>query len=156
MKNEQPWYISQRAEALALVHLTVRNDLNIIGPRPDQFPNFQVWLGGGHHGLLRFFGVEMRSKEGPLSEVEWRQLYEKERNQGFLSRVGYPLCLLLIDTITDEVRWTWLLAPISDSMGIRLELPAAPNFEPVTRSAVDRIVQAVERFYDTLSVPIAA
>jgi hypothetical protein len=93
--SEQEWFIAERARALAMVHLTRRDDLVVTQAGRDVGLEYVVYItrGDGERSL-RQFGVFLRGTKSAVTEEHLNKVL-RPAMQSF-QRVGqfpYPVCL---------------------------------------------------------------
>jgi len=171
MAVKQPWFVTERAEALAIVQLTRRPDLEII-PTPRQRYDLLVRIGAScPPAKPRLFAVETRGMErrswrgsarkGPVFAVE----YAPEQLVG----EGLPVCTFLYMVDEEDGYYRWLHEPVLTSDGqaeLRLDqgIPRLHDslealqrtldtrvslaFTPLDDEAITAIVNKVTKWYE--------
>ena len=147
MPSTQPWYVEERAEHLAIVHLTARDDL-VVQRRPMDFgPELLVTLSrdGGFSG--RVFAVEVHARtsgERP-PRLDPREL---EREHAVYRDAPFPVLMLLFDMRGDRGYFRWIKEPADGAM---LRLADSVALAELTPEALDAIVERVDDWYDRRS-----
>lgn len=156
-ERTQEWFIAERARALALMHLTRRDDLFV--SEADRTVGFQFIVslrGETGERSLRQFGVFLRGTKGPLTEEHLNKAL-RPTMQSFQSvgQFPYPACLFHFSMDGDQGYDTWVAEPVVTDAGPRLILHAQAHCRKLDREALDALVAAVDRWYDAFFATIA-
>ncbi len=146
----QEWFIAERTKALALVALTRRDDLVVQSAGPGLGLAFIVSITREKgQQSPRQFGVVLRGSKRTLTEPRLDQALLPEI-ESFL-RTGpfpYPVCLFYFTMDDSQGYWTWVAEPAVTEAGPRFLLRETPHGRKLDRTAVDEIVEQVDRWYD--------
>jgi hypothetical protein len=168
MAAEQAWFIAERAEALATVYLTRRDDLHVIpmplhalGPGYDLL--VQVDTSNTHKPLA--FGVEVKGLRGLRSQPhrDNHGIFTVSLGPSTLQHRGLPVCLFLFTVDDERGYYHWLHKPVITPRGkaeLRFDfeplqgktnnrgaITVRDKFGKLDNEAVDRIVGEVHRWY---------
>jgi len=160
MKQHGVWYIDERAEQLAIVYLTRRNDLAVIHPPGDATGlDYLVQIQAEDRHTTRQFGVTV---DGVLTHT----LSESRPNDtitDFNSVVtgdilpNIPVCALLFVMKSDTGYYRWIREPIVTDSGEAILLPRPDShFSRLDTAALDTIVAQVNTWYAARSVQMDA
>lgn len=159
MDAEQPWYVGQRAEALAYLLLTSRPDLLVpreFGDSGEQ--DYVVELSqdaGGRAG--RQFGVVVKGTTGLQSSDDARDWLDAHRRQlEERQEATFPVCLLLFSVDNHRGFFCWLLEPQIIDGRAKLAVASRPAIHGLTPHTLDDLVHAVGRWFDALMATLAA
>ena len=149
-RRSQSYFNAKRAEALAVLKLTRRDDLLVSDEHAVRQLGIDLAVtvreGGGDSA--RMFGVEV---EGTLDD---RLFEEPGRHDGRLKfgndwlDLTFPTVLFLFHAAADAGKYRWLLRPVVDADG-RADLAADGNdWADLDDDAVADVVADVTRWYD--------
>jgi len=154
MKSATDEIMASRAVALAIMHLTRRDDLKV-SERPaslDYGVDLLVTVCKARKPTGRWFGVQVK---GVVSE---RQLRHRNRPIGVepVERVGawaksipFPVCLFVFTMENDCGRFRWVKEPILTSDNSpKLRLIADGSLFPLTNGGIAELVARVNEWYD--------
>jgi hypothetical protein len=151
VENKPSWFVKQRTRALAMVHLTRRDDL-VVTARPQEGVDLDLLVRitkKGEERSLRQFGVLLRGRRDALTET---QLDKKLRpTLQSLARTGpflYPVCLFYFTMVGDQGYYTWVAEPAVAEEEPRLLMHEHAHCRKLDRPALDEIVGLVDRWYD--------
>jgi uncharacterized protein DUF4365 len=158
MKNEQAWYLRQRAEALALVYLTRRSDLLIHQQGTDYGIDFIVEIVKENHVTRKTFGLQIKARTTALTNNMIKQLKIRDLHfeQG-REELPFPLCLFFFTMENDEAFYKWLSEPVITEDGRpKLRQNTSGDLNKLDTAALDTIVRQVDQWYDALFKALAA
>ena len=161
MENTQVWYIEQRAEQLAFVYLSRRDDL-VITKQPDDYGlDFLVSIVENGKYTGRVFGVQIKARlslepiQPGISLANGFKLNFHESE--LLEDIPFPLCLFVFAMENDVGYYRWLKEPKFDSKGKpELVLNSVREFKELTEVELNTIVSQVKLWYEHKSHQIAA
>jgi hypothetical protein len=155
--DSQEWFVTERARALAMIHLTRRDDLIVKKPAEGTGLEFMVYLSGKKgEPAVRQFGVALRGTKSTVTEAHMDYAL-RSTLQSFL-RAGpfpYPVCLFHFTMDGDQGYYTWVAEPAVAGGRPQLLLHEAPHVRKLDRAALDEIVAAVSRWYDAFLEQVA-
>lgn len=167
MAAEQAWYITERAEALATLFLTRRNDLEVI-------PSGRYGQESGYHILVRIkmehastdttFGIQVKGVRSEKRRGKSSFPVTYARSQ--LRDTGLPICVFLFAVDDEQGYYRWLLESVisptgkaklrfglaitHDNLERRERVLVRSIFEPLnnlTGQALDALTEQVKRWY---------
>ena len=156
-EDEQKWFIDERARALAVIHLTRRDDL--IVAKADQGSGLEFLVSIAREEgepSLRRFGVFLRGSKSLLTEGRLDKVLRPAVRS--LLRTGefpYPVCLFHFSMDGDKGHFAWVAEPAVVEGGPRLLMHQAPQCRKLDRAALDKIVGKVDQWYDAFFARIA-
>lgn len=148
--NEKSALMAERTEALAIVHLTRRNDLIVTRQSHDYGFDLLVEVKKNDARTGRFFWVQTKTlparhleriKENPESySVKDSYL------QRLLPDIPFPLLCLTFAMDTDQGYYAWLVEPVVGRGG-KLHLGKG-IFKPLDNESLNQIIETVNTWYD--------
>lgn len=161
MENTQAWYITERAEQLAFIYLSRRDDLVITKQNDDYGIDFLVSIVEAGKYTGRVFGVQI--KAGLSLEPTQENISSKDRFMLNISEppvpedIPFPLCLFAFAMENDEGYYRWLKEPQFSSDGQpKLALNKVSEFKKLTKAELNHIVSQVNLWYEKKSHQLAA
>jgi hypothetical protein len=156
MARKQPWYLELRAEALAIVLLTRRDDLLITRPKADGPVDLLVEIAPGRRQTGRVLAVQLKAQVEPLADAG----ADKRRPEAATPELGHstlPTCAFLFTMQDERAYYAWAVEPVVSPEGRPgLEPQSHLELRALDREAVDRLVEQTDRWYDALSATLAA
>jgi hypothetical protein len=151
MSAPEPSVVTGRAEALATLALTRRNDLEVTGERFRRSSFLLVTILREGKVTGRQFGVELSARfDGTRRPRVDRAALRRERER--YREMPLPLCAFLFDIWNDDGYFRWIVEPKTDETAARLEVGSRLGFQPLTDAALDEIVEQVNAWYDRRGV----
>ena len=155
MQKTESWYLGERAEQLAIVYLSRREDLVITrqSAGSDDGINLLVSLLTTGANTGRVFGVEVKALRSnrqihPASQPDVVRInLSKVRVP---RDIPFPLCLFVFIMETDEGYYRWVKKPVYGlSRKSQLRLNDENTFRKLSTEAVNEIVLDVQSWYDS-------
>lgn len=147
MSNPQPWFVEERTEHLALMHLTRRGDLRVMRQRDGSGMDLLVTILNGGVFSGRQFGVvlkaRMRGHTAPRMDAR-----SIAREQAHFKDVPFPVCMLFFSLDTDLSYYRWVVEPRIDDGSPTLDLPGQMLFSTLDTKSLGSIVDRVNAWYD--------
>lgn len=153
----EPWYFAERAESLLLLHLTRRNDLELlIRPRGDEdsgLLDYLVYLKSGKHRTGRMFGIELK----PSKNLKAKKIDESRNDSSLfairvpetLKEVPFPLCLVIFEIVDDRGFYRWFREPAIDAEGRASLVCREENwFARLDCDSLDQIINQVNQWHE--------
>lgn len=145
MEAKKLWYLDTRAEYLAIIHLSRRDDL-VITKQPDAEEhgfNIMVSICHNHKTTGRVFGIQLKAV------MSLKPFYEEHHHANQIQLnistfkpkdIPFPLYLFLFTMENDEGYY----------QRVNQAIPKTKNniFKMLTREALDNIVAEVNLWYD--------
>jgi Domain of unknown function (DUF4365) len=154
MQKSDAWYLEERAEQLAIVYLSRRNDVVITRQRDGSDDGIDLLVSLLKTGTStgRVFGIEVKALR---SNRQIHPASQREEVRINLSKVGvprdipFPLCLFVFIMETDEGYYRWVKKPAYGlSKKPQLLLNEENTFRKLSTEAVNEIVLDVQGWYD--------
>lgn len=164
MAAEQAWYIAERAEALATLFLTRRDDLEV---RPsgrygrDAGYDILVQIKKDHTVTDAAFGIEVKGVRSEKRRGKSAFLVNYARSE--IRAATLPVCIFLFAVDDEQGFYRWLFEPVISPQGKaelrfnlnithddparREQVSVRSDFAPLTGQAIDAIIEQVKRWY---------
>lgn len=157
MTRAQPWYIGERAEALARVYLTRRPDLLVKPEHKDYGVDYIVEIMKNSRPTRRAFGVQVKARVAPIVVgAESSRTTFRFVPDSWMAEIPFPLCLFVFTMENDEGFYQWVVDPIITTDGPKLHLNVHTELRRLDDTALDHIVEQVNSWYDVLLKSLAA
>ncbi|MBI4748801.1 MAG: DUF4365 domain-containing protein [Acidobacteria bacterium] len=153
MKGGETSFLGIRAEQLAIVYLTRRNDLVVKMEGPGFFPDLLVSLSKEGNYTGRMFGVIVKAEIQHKPDQPWTTkqatsfLQEEETKQ--LLDIPFPVCLFVFRMDTDEGFYKWVRKPVfSEDGSPQLIIDQTTPLEKLDNDSMNRMVQEINHWYE--------
>jgi hypothetical protein len=144
MESREPWYLQERAEALAMVAFTRLPGVSVEQPKFGDL-NLLVTLPSRLGG--RVFGLEVKGVLGIQATLSQNHLAPQQWVNDFDSSIGeapFPIGLLVFDMANDCGYFGWYLEPSAHAVRRRAEV----ELRLLDDALLHEIVGRVEQWYD--------
>jgi hypothetical protein len=152
MTKTEAWYVSQRAEALAMMYLTRRDDLVVTHPSLDYGIDLVVQLLENGTVSGRMFGVQIKaahSSDGIHKRLK-TALSDLVAKQGSLFKdVPFPVCLFFFALDRDVGYCAWVVEPAGEAGALRVARSHGREFRELNDESIEEIVADVRQWYAT-------
>lgn len=160
MENTPVWYIEQRAEQLAFIYLSRRDDLVIKEQSDDYGIDFLVSIVEAGKYTGRIFGIQVKAKLSLVPTHEGTSLkdsFKLDINEPPIPEdIPFPLCLFAFAMENDGGYYRWLKEPRLNSAGkSELVLNKTNEFKKLTNEELNNIVSQVNLWYEKQSHQIS-
>ncbi len=148
--TSDPWFVTERSEALARVWLTNRPDVRVRSERRlDDRLLLYVEIGTGDPLSAQHFVVQVK---GTLSvdPTVWMENV-KQLFPGPGTPVYLPACMFVVNVRENTAWYAWVAEPQAGENSRTLHIPSPPAFHPLDAAAIDGIVDRVKAYYQALS-----
>ena len=146
------WYIGERTESLAIMHLTRRQDLNIRREirDGDRVVDLMVEIGDSQRPGWKKFGVELKGVKAPVTIAQANKLLATSLRRFFKDHGDptLPVCLFIFSMDDGQGYVTWIAEPVIREGRPKLQYHTAADCTLLDRRALDRIVERVNAWYD--------
>ena len=153
MNDKQPWFVTERALALASLCLTSRKDVIVQLPQKNRHIDIlaEVLHDGASRG--RYFGVQVDGRVDLVrpSDIDMRRPRKKTH-----SKYSIPLCDFLFDVRSNDGFFRWIVEPLVADDQPKLSEKSESEWRPLSDDAIRRITTMVNVYYDALSVQLKA
>ncbi|MDZ8259696.1 DUF4365 domain-containing protein [Nostoc sp. ChiQUE01b] len=153
METTAPWYIGKRAESLAIVYLTRRDDLVISQPTPNQGLDFLITITKDGVFTGRLFGIEVKatdytsnlSKHNDIFKLDKERLNRLEK----FKDLPFPGCLFFFILENDQGYYKWILEPrINGQKQVSLHFNGNDELKKLDDKEIANIILNVNSWYD--------
>lgn len=150
---EQPWYLVERAEGLAVIYLTEDARVEVNRSR-DVLSGLDIVATLRENGRLgaRLFGVEVkaaRAHEAGRDNPKPKTWAVSAERASFFRDIPFPVCLFSFTVDDDQGQWGWIQQPVFHAdTGSRLLFNGRVQLSPLTARGVTAIVSEVDRWYN--------
>jgi len=153
-------FIEQRARILAMVQLTSRDDLQVIGEFHEEFDLVVRLLSGAERGQ-RYFAVKLKGTTEVLSTAKDATRYlssiDDKDTKYPPSKSGFPLILVVFSMQTDKGFYCWRIEPVIDEEHLpRVRIHNDFVCRPFVRTELGQIVERVNHWYDKFFAMLVA
>lgn len=153
MKGNNTAFTKLRAEELAIVYLTRRNDLVVKMEGPKFFPDLLVSLSKEGNYTGRMFGVIVKAEtehkpDQPSTTKQAKSLLRKAETEQLID-IPFPVCLFVFRMDTDEGLYKWVRKPVFSEDGApQLIIDQTTPLEKLDNDSINRIVQEINHWYE--------
>jgi hypothetical protein len=157
MSKPVPWYLTQRAEALALVYLTRRDDLIVRQQTHDDTGiDYIIEIVNDGRSTGRIFGLQLKARTTALQGSALNKTIGITYEQ-WMVELPFPLCLFVFIMETNEGYYKWLSEPfVTGDQKPKLCLNAEGSLEKLSDDQLEHIVSCVNKWYDALSANLTS
>jgi hypothetical protein len=158
MKKNMRTFFASRAEDLAFIHLTRRDDLVVNRVQsPEAGVDFLVTVTRHGEPTGRMFGVQVKAREGSVRHGDDLDGLLGTPRARSVADAPFPFCVFVFTMDDDRGYYGWLKEPV---LGAR----RSPSLRPLSQVGWDeldgagltRIVESVDSWYDAQHHPQAA
>lgn len=140
--------IRERGAALAVMHLTRRDDLRVTQIDEDVGLDLRVRILSSEGGL-REFGVELCGAWSPIDQAHANKILtgairETQRYGPFF----IPVCLFFFTMEETQGWYTWVAEPVVIDGRAQLKQHRKAESDPLDKHALDALVERVNLWYD--------
>ena len=159
-RNRFDWYVDERLESLAIMHLTRRADLNVIREIRERgrLVDLVVEIIDSNRPGWKTFGVELKGSKSPVT-VDEADKVMGEFLRRFLDAHGeptFPYCLFYFTMDDGQGYVTWIAEPVMRAGSPKLLYHRTSACAALDRKALDRIVDQVQAWYGAYHSAIRA
>jgi hypothetical protein len=151
--NRQLSFVQRRAEALATVLLTSRDDLDVAGSADAPDVQLVATIIRDNRRTGRQLGITVRGTVDPVDSLTSAERVLKAVAPRDWDDVGIyiPLCVFLFSMVQDRGYYAWTYEPSTIKGQAKLLKRVRLECKKLDLAALDEIVARVNMFYDTLS-----
>jgi hypothetical protein len=151
MPGDATQLVGQRAEALALVYLTRRDDLVISTPPLDVGVDLWVDLKGKESSGRRAFGVIVKGTiDRVTTEEQATKVLNSLDNRPATGEIGMPICTFLFSAQNDDGFYAWKAEPVVDTNGPKLVPHTKYRCKKLDTDSLETMVRAINKWYNAL------
>ena|ERR1019366_7057098 len=155
--STQAWFVEERARAMAIVHLTRRDDLIVSKAAQGVGLEFIVTIHKENgEPSVRQFGVFLRGTKSRMTETHLDETLRPAIQSFFrMGQFPYPVCLFHFSMDDDQGYFTWVAEPAIIDGGPKLLMHETSHCRKLDKAALDEIVEKVDGWYDAFFRQIA-
>jgi hypothetical protein len=147
------WYLEERAEQLALLYLSRRNDLRVTKLHDDYGIDLLVEIYQDNHPTGRMFGVLLKAQVSQDQEHEQIDTKISSGEMQSVKDLPFPLCLFVFVMDNDAAYYLWVKQPLVAPEGFpHLVINDVAQIKTLTKESINDIVQQVERWYEAKTI----
>jgi hypothetical protein len=150
MKRNMQAFMAKRADLLAFVHLTRRDDVVVDQPAAADFGvDYLVSLAGQGVPPGRIFGVQVKAHDGCVAHPgDLDHALRLRIKRQHLAAAPLPLCLFVFTMADDRGYYGWLKEPVVGVDGIAVLRPVdSIQWHDLNGDGLSEILQAVNDWY---------
>ncbi len=152
MSEKEPWYIAERATALASLLLTSRKDVAIRERTPAEAGiDLLAEVLKGRASAGRFFGVRVLGRSEP-PRTNGTDLGPPSVRLKLLTEPTLPLCAFVLDVRGNRGVYRWVAEPTVEGGEPRLIVRDDDGWAELDERAISDITDRVSAWYDALAV----
>ena len=145
--------MEQRAESLAVMYLTRRDDLIVSKQKKDKdyILDFLVTITKASVNSGRLLGVEVKTTALTIKSIEHDDIVEiklKNSQIDFFAELPFPVCLFLFTPENDYGYYQWILQPVVTQHNSKLHFERSNKFKKLTDEEINKIIDIVNIWYD--------
>ncbi|MDF5738616.1 MULTISPECIES: DUF4365 domain-containing protein [unclassified Nostoc] len=153
MKTTAPWYIGRRAESLAVVYLTRRDDLIISQPTPNQALDFLITITKDGVYTGRLFGIEVKATNSTSNLKKHNDILKLDKDRlSILEKfkdLPFPVCLFFFILENDQGYYKWILEPkIDGEKQVKLHFNEDDELKNLDDKEIANIISSINSWYD--------
>jgi hypothetical protein len=151
------WFIAERAQALAFILLTRRDDLDVKETREDNGLDYTVYLKSRTDVGKRPFGVHMAAGMTPVTlDQASKQMKPALQEVQAIGPFPFPVCLFYFTVKNDQGYFAWAYEPVVTERGHGLRSHAEARCRTLDDESLEEIISTVKRWYDDFYAPLTA
>ncbi len=147
--TNEPWFMTERSEALAGVLLTSREDVRVLFERKrDSLLDLLVKIDTGDPLSTQLLVVQVKASQSS-DPNDWMPDLEpifhmRERS------ISLPTCVFVVNVRENRAFYAWVAEPQVEAKGATLRSHDTATFHPLDPSAVSDIIDRVKFWYEAL------
>lgn len=151
MKRDLQDFINERAEHLAVVYLTRRQDLVIERMTADYGLDMLVTILRDKLPTGRVFGVQVKGQDKAFKDdIQEVSLSFTRKETSYFQELPFPVCLFLFTMEDDKGYYRWIKYPVGESNQV-LRSIEQDRWHPLDEQEIGQIVDDVKAWYDAKS-----
>lgn len=151
MKRDLQDFINERAEHLAVVYLTRRQDLVIERMTADYGLDMLVTILRDKLPTGRVFGVQVKGQDKAFKDdIQEVSLSFTRKETSYFQELPFPVCVFLFTMEDDKGYYRWIKYPVGESNQV-LRSIEQDRWHPLDEQEIGQIVDDVKAWYDAKS-----
>jgi hypothetical protein len=148
----EAWYYGQRAESLALMYLTRRNDLSVSRQEMHYGLDFLVTICKDRIYSGRIFGVEVKASLSALKSnkgIITLPIRLTKHEASLYKDFPFPICLFFFAMENDKGYYRWIKEPVIEPKEQpKLVLSEGNELKTLTNEELDKIISRINKWYN--------
>ncbi len=150
MKRDLQDFIDERAEHLAVVYLTRRQDLVIERMTADYGLDMLVTILRDKLPTGRVFGVQVKGREKAFKDIQEVSLSFTQKETDYFQDIPFTVCVFLFTMEDDKGYYRWIKYPVGESNQV-LRSIKQERWHPLDEFEIGMIIDDVTAWYDAKS-----
>lgn len=150
MKRDLQYFIGERAEHLAVVYLTRRQDLVIERMKTDYGLDMLVTILRDNLPTGRVFGVQVKGRDKVFKNIQELPLSFTRKEINYFQDLPFPVYVFLFTMEDDRGYYRWLRYPVDESIQAPRSIKQE-QWHPLDENEIRQIVDDVNAWYDAKS-----
>jgi hypothetical protein len=150
MKRDLQDFIDERAEHLAVIYLTRRQDLVIERITANYGLDILVTILRDKLPTGRVFGVQVKGQDKAFKDIQELSLSFTGKETNYFLDLPFPVCVFLFTMEDDRGYYRWIRYPVSESNQV-LRSIEPDRWHPLDEHEIGKIVDDVNAWYDAKS-----
>lgn len=150
MQQDLEYFIHERAEDLAIVHLTRSSDLAIEHMKADYGIDLLVTILREQLPTGRIFGVEIKGRDQAFQDIQREAVINLSRQEkNYFQDLPFPVCILFFTMADDKGYYKWL--KYSSDSNQHLNSLEQHQWRSLNEYPIEQIIKEVNAWYDRKS-----
>lgn len=150
-------FVKERSAALALLHLTRRDDLRVSAVDDMGGIDLVVEILKNRRSRNRRFAVCTSGSWTNLSQSAIEEAVTEHAKTLIAGPFTLPVCIFFFIMSNNAGYVAWVHEPIVDTEGnYRLRVASAPSVMPLNKRSLDRVIKQVDSWYDAFLAAVVA
>jgi hypothetical protein len=152
MKRDLQYFIDERAEHLAVVYLTRRQDLVIerMTMTADYGLDIFITILRDKLPTGRVFGVQVKGQDKAFKDIQKLSLPFTQNETNYFQDMPFPVCVFLFTMENDRGYYRWIRYSLAESNQV-LRSREQELWHPLDEHEIGQIVDDVNAWYDAKS-----
>jgi hypothetical protein len=151
MKQNLEYFIAERAEHLAIVHLTRSPNLVIERMKTDRDYGLDMLatISRDESPTGRIFGVQVKGQDKALKDGKTPQLILSSQERQYFQELPFPVCFFFFTMEDDKGYYKWIKSP--HALNKHLRSAEEEPWHVLSESSIAQMVEEVNSWYDEKS-----
>ncbi len=150
MKRDLQDFIDERAEHLAVVYLTRRQDLVIERMKADYGLDILITILQDKLPTGRVFGVQVKGRDKAFKDIQELSLSFTGKETNYFQDIPFPVCIFLFNMEDDKGYYRWIRYPLAESNQL-LHSIEQDKWHSLDEYEIEQIVDDVNAWYNAKS-----
>jgi hypothetical protein len=149
IKPNLEYFIAERAEHLAIVHLTRSQNLAIERLNADYGLDLLASISRDESPTGRIFGIQVKGQDQALKGQQTPQFMLSPQEHQYFQELPFPVCILFFTMDDDRGYYNWI--KLSHAANKHLRPVEADSWKVLNDASIAQIVEEVNHWYDEKS-----